>query len=139
MKGINEQSELIARRGELLAELFLQELNPFFVARNTAQDFGIDFFVGFRNPRGGINLVAIEVKVTERPVKGSFWLQRRVHEILANSNIPGLLLVIDVKENRYFYAQLGRVGTDVQGDFVAIELSEVDRSTRGALADRFSG
>ena len=55
---------MIARRAELLAELFLQELQPLFVAQSTGES-GYDFFVGFRNPKGGVNNILVEVKSTE--------------------------------------------------------------------------
>jgi len=61
---------IIGRRGELIAELFLQDLNPSFVAKPTT-DFGYDFFVGFPNSDGGINNYAVQVKATERPVPSS--------------------------------------------------------------------
>jgi len=59
----NSQSGLIGRRSELMAELFLQELNPKFLARPT-EDFGFDFLVTFKNPKGGLNTYGVEVKGT---------------------------------------------------------------------------
>ena len=54
MNNTQTNKQVISRRGELLAELFLQDLHPSFVAKPTA-DFGYDFFVGFPNTHGGIN------------------------------------------------------------------------------------
>ena len=97
------KAELLGRRGELLAELFLQELGAEFVARPTA-DLGYDFFVGFNNSDGGVDIAAVEVKATERPVQHRYPVQKRLFQRLANSNIPVLLLVVNVKDNRLFYA-----------------------------------
>ena len=62
-------TNLVARRGELMAELFLQELEPAFVAQPVT-DFAYDFFIGFSKPDGGINTYAVEVKATEQPING---------------------------------------------------------------------
>src|ERR1700728_1089139 len=90
--------EYVARRGALLAELFLEDLKPEFVARTTG-DVGYDFLVGFRNLRGGINNIAVEVKATERLVQNRFPLRRKLYQRFAYSNIPVLFIVVDVKDN----------------------------------------
>jgi hypothetical protein len=88
-----------------MAELFLEDLELAFVARTpVASDFGYDFFVGSPNSKGGINLTAVEVKATERVVSSYYVIDSRLFARLAYSNIPGLLLVADVKQNRLFYA-----------------------------------
>ncbi len=48
----NSQAYMFGRRGELITELFLQDLNPSFVAKPSS-DFGYDFYVGFQNANGG--------------------------------------------------------------------------------------
>ncbi len=68
MSEAKSRSLYVERRGELLAELFLQDLNPEFVARATG-DVGYDFLVGFRNSRGGVNNISGVVKTTERLVQ----------------------------------------------------------------------
>ncbi len=60
-------------------------------------DLSYDFLVGFTNPYGGINNYAVEVKTTECHVGSGYRLNAKQYEILANSNIPVILLVIDVK------------------------------------------
>lgn len=92
------------RRSELMAELFLQELGPEFVARSTADDFAFDFLVGFANKDGGVNTYAVEVKATEKPIKDTFCVPRDLFNRLAHSNIPLILLVVDVKRNQLYYA-----------------------------------
>lgn len=138
MKKTNNHGELIGRRGELMAELFLQELNPFFLARNTSAGFGVDFFIGFQNQKGGLNLVAIEVKATERPVKGRYQLSRHTYDLLANSNIPGLLLVVDVKENRLFYREIGPIEVDAEQRLITVEVTEANETNRQSLTERLS-
>jgi len=101
----NSQGYMIGRRGELIAELFLQDLNPSFVAKPTS-DFGYDFFIGFQNANGGINNFAVQVKATSRPVPSRFPINAKLYKLLAHSNIPALLLVVDVKQNKLFYAWL---------------------------------
>ena len=95
--------QLKSRRGELLAELFLQELKPSILARPT-DDFGYDFLVGFQNTKGGINNYIVEVKATENPLPPRFLIQKKLYDRLAHSNIPGILLVVDIKQNRLAYA-----------------------------------
>ena len=112
MKNTHANAQIIGRRGELIAELFLQDLHPSFVAKPTP-DFGYDFFIGFPNAYGGINNYAVEVKATERPVPSRFSLNTDVYERLANSNIPALLIIVDVKQNRLFYAWL--TPQDIEG------------------------
>lgn len=132
------ETQLVMRRSELLAELFLQQLNPSFVAKNTdLQDVGVDFFVGFKNPLGGTNLVAVEVKSTEHPVN-SYKLSKKTHNLLANSNIPGILLVVDVKQNRFFCSELGPRKLPSTQKFVSIELMEVHDGERRNLTERMS-
>lgn len=128
------KADMRGRRGELLAELFLQDLGAEFVARPTA-DLGYDFFVGFSNPDGGINIAAVEVKATDRPIQSRYPLQKRLFRRLANSNIPVLLLVVNVKENRLFYAlpgdYAGEEGT--AENTVLVPLTAVDESTKSEL------
>lgn len=118
---------MVEHRGELMAELLLQDLRPTFVAR-AARNLGYDFFAGFPNSKGGINVTAVEVKATDRPVPALFSINRHTYDRLADSNIPVLLLVADVKQNRLFYAlpqpggAIGRRGSDT----VAMPLVEID-------------
>lgn len=95
-------AELVGRRGELIAELFLQDLGADFVASPTAV-IGVDFFVAFANPAGGLNLALIEVKTTEHEAATAYPLPAKVHARLACSNVPGMLLVIDAKGNVVYH------------------------------------
>jgi hypothetical protein len=133
----SKNNEIVARRAELLAELFLQELKPEFVARSSA-DFGYDFLVGFRNPRDGINNVAVEVKSTEQPAGKQYPISRRLYDQWAYSNIPVLLLIIDVKENRYYYAWASPDVSSGAGDSktLRVELTEITDSTKAELLEK---
>ncbi|MCP4700821.1 MAG: DUF4365 domain-containing protein [Gammaproteobacteria bacterium] len=133
MNSKQSKAEIIERRGELIAELFLQDLNPSFVAKPTT-DFGYDFFIGFPNANGGINNYAVEVKATERPVSSRFSVKTTLYERLAHSNIPALLIVVDVKQNRLFYAWLTHEGTKKRCTHTTrIPVTEVDDAVKEKL------
>ena len=85
-----------------------------------------------------MNLVAIEVKATDRPVKGHYQISRRTHDLLANSNIPGLLLVVDVKENRLYYRELRPNEVAAERDSVAVEVVEMNQTAQRILTERLS-
>jgi len=120
-----DNGEFVGRRGELMAELFLQNLEPFYLARNNgSKDIGIDFLVGFLNSEGGLNLIAVEVKATEQPTK-RLQISKRTHKLLASSNVPGILLIVDVKENRYFYHAPSKVEDESGKNFVTVDLVDV--------------
>lgn len=128
------------RRGELMAELFLQELEPEFVAQSSADDFAFDFLVGFANKDGGVNTYAVEVKATERPIKDTFRVPRDLFNRLAHSNIPLILLVVDVKQNTLFYAWPSE-DSDVKPNVrtVALPLTRLNDESRAQLRAQMAG
>jgi hypothetical protein len=130
---------LTARRAELLAELFLQELKPEFIASSNG-DFGYDFLMGFLNPKGGINNVLVEVKSTEALHRKQYVINKRLYERLAYSNTPALLLVVDVKENRFYCCLLTPDVAIATGAFetVRVELTELDEKTKKELRQRLA-
>jgi hypothetical protein len=134
------RAEIIGRRGELLAELFLQDLQPAFVARSTT-DFAYDFFLGFANPYGGINISAVQVKATEHPVEARYRIQRSLYDHLAHSSIPALLLIVDVKQNRLFYAWPDMEVADAQRRVttITIPVLEIDKKVRQELREQLAG
>jgi hypothetical protein len=134
------EKPLVYRRAEVMAELLLQELSPMFVARNVDIDVaGIDFVVGFKNSKGGINVVAVEVKGTDKPVRERFVVGERTYRILSKSNIPALLLVVDVKTNRYYYnSDFSQPGTKVQVLFLSVPVCELDDQARMRLVEQLS-
>jgi Domain of unknown function (DUF4365) len=135
----HSHASLVGRRAELMAELFLQDLEPTFLARPTT-DLGYDFFVGFSNPRGGINTTGVVVKATPQRVPARFPVDIRSYHRLANSNIPGLFLVVDVKHNRLFYAWPAsdeHVGNGRHT--IALPVSEIDDVSKVQLRRRLTG
>jgi hypothetical protein len=46
----------------------------------------------------------VQVQATEQPVAAAVHADAEQYERLAYSNIPALLLVVDVKRNRLFYS-----------------------------------
>jgi hypothetical protein len=139
MTEAESHAQMIGRRGELLAELLLQDLTPTFVARSP-DDLGYDFFIGLPNSRGGINIAAVQVKATEKPVKPRFRIARRSYESLANSNVPVLLLVVDVKRNQLFYAMPGQDASADHGtaETVLVHLAEIDDDVKQELRSRLA-
>jgi hypothetical protein len=133
------RTRLVARRGELLAELFLQDFAPAFLAR-PSDDLGYDYLMGLSNPEGGMNFAAVQVKPTERPVSPRMPIRRDAYERMAHSNVPVLLLVVDVKRNRLYYAM---ADPDARADdgarTVVVELTEVDDGAKQELHSRLSG
>jgi Domain of unknown function (DUF4365) len=140
MTETRSRSELVGRRGELFVELFLQDLKPEFVARPTT-DFGYDFFVGFRNPRGGINIIAVEVKSTEQSILDRFPVQQNLYARWANSNIPVLFIVANVKENKLFYhwPSPDAFLESQESNLIKIQLTEIDENNKEELRSRLMG
>jgi hypothetical protein len=130
---------MIGRRGELMAELFLQELGATFIAKSTAPDIPYDFFIGFATANGGLNIYAVEVKATEQPISSRYPLRGRLVGYLANSNIPVLLLIVDVKRNRLYYTWGDSIATTPQYNggslTVMVPVIEIDDSVKTALRD----
>jgi uncharacterized protein DUF4365 len=134
MTETNSHADLIGRRSELMAELFLQELKPKFLARPT-DDFGFDFLVSFTNPKGGMNTFGVEVKGTDRDVSSSFAIDKGLYRRLVSSNVPGFLLVANVKQNKLFYSLLKADHSSVRGDAgrVLVPITEIDQHSRKEL------
>jgi len=93
----------VQRRSELMAELFLQRLRPIAVGRSTTDDLGYDFLVTFKNKMGGINTFGVQVKGTESAVSPSLVVDKKLHQRLTHSTIPGFVLVANIKQNVLLY------------------------------------
>jgi Domain of unknown function (DUF4365) len=128
------RANLVGRRAELLAELFLQDLKPAFLSRTSSVDIGYDFLIGFNNPRKGVNNIAVEVKATERSLPSRFPIDKRTYTRLAHSNLPALLLVVNVKQNEIYYAWLGALPLENNGhQVVSIPVRKIDEATKQEL------
>jgi hypothetical protein len=136
----HSQASLDGRRGELMAELFLQDLNPQYVARPAdSSAFGFDFIVAFANKKGGLNTFAVEVKSTSKPVGSTFTVRTRSYTALANSNPPVLLLVVNVKENAFYIAWPSDHpnASRLKGD-VRIPVTKIDSESKAQLLERLT-
>jgi hypothetical protein len=123
---------MVGRRGELLVELFLEELSPAFLVQST-EDFAYDYLAGFTNRNGGVNTFAVKVKATEQPIR-QFRLPRSEYTQLASSNTPALLMVADVKHNQLFYARIEQAEAVAPGkQFVEIPLAELNDQATAEL------
>lgn len=124
-----------------MAELFLQDLSPQFLVRPVEPDFLFDFMMGFANPNGGVNTIVVEVKAVERPVADEYVLSQALYEKLANSNVPAILLVVDVKLKQFYFAWLNDHKArrkPANGTTVRVPMTLINESTRAELIKRMS-
>jgi hypothetical protein len=128
----HRDAAFIGRRGELMAELFLQDLEPETIVRPKS-DLGLDFLVTFRNSKGGTNSFAVEVKSTGQDVQRSFGIDRKIYERLAHSNIPTLLLVANVKQNKLYSAWIDRHRSQSGARTVMVPVAPIDDRTKTEL------
>lgn len=133
MSAQGAKSQIAARRAQLMVELLLQDFEPEFISRPTSADVGYDLLAGFLNRKKGINTFAIEVKATERPPKGSVQILRNTFERFAHSNIPALLFVADVKQNKLYYAWLNAKKSS-GAPTVSVPLTALDDSAKAGLS-----
>jgi len=141
MNNTKSQAELVARRAELLVELFLQDLGATFVS-DPRSATGYDFIVAFPNGKGGTNLSAVEVNTTDRPIGHSYPLDKRWYKRLAHSNVPSLLLVVDAKQNRLYHAWLGegevkKLNSDART--VRVPVAPIDEAVKEQIRERLIG
>lgn len=131
---------LVGRRGELMAELFLDDLRPAFVARASAdmgRDAGYDYLVGFPNAAGGINTYAVVVKAAEE-TRPTVTVSREVYDQLRNSNLPTLLLAIDVKHNTLSYAWPGDDPVGGRRAAATLHVTVADETAKRTLRHRLT-
>lgn len=90
----------IQQRAAFLAEFFLRELNPKFLAQASFQGAVWDYLAAFKGKEGKLVNIAIQVKGTEAPILSEHvfpgppnWMGS------VNSNLPILVVVVDVKTN----------------------------------------
>jgi hypothetical protein len=133
MRTKRSTSSEIGHRAELIAQLFLQDLKPSYLVEPT-EDFGYDLLMGVPNAHGGINNFAVQIKATEEPVPPRFPIQTKLYVHSAYSNVPVLLLVVDVKQNRLYYAWL-TPGLEKTGDSrkVAVPVTEINDEVKEEL------
>ena len=94
----------VARRGELLAELFLIELKPDYVTpMRGGADLGFDYVAFFTKPDKSPIAIAVVVKTTERAINGRYPFPVAQLRQLRGGTLPILVLVIDVKHNEMYF------------------------------------
>jgi hypothetical protein len=93
----------ITKRGELLTKQFLFEIEPEdLIYTGDHADHLFDYMALFLKPDGSPVTIAIAVKATEEEIEGVYPFKISDLEKFKNSNIPVLILVIDVKRNKFF-------------------------------------
>jgi hypothetical protein len=93
----------VTKRGELLTKEFLFEIEPDdLIYTGDHADHLFDYMALFLKPDGSPVTIAIAVKATEEEIEGAYPFKVSDLEKFKNSNIPVLILVIDVKRNKFF-------------------------------------
>ena len=100
----------IGKRGVLLAKQFLLELEPqdiIYLGDSLSHSF--DYMALFLKSDGSLLTIGIEVKATEKQIKNVYDFQLSAIKKLKQSNIPVLIVVIDVKRNLFFFNWVKKV------------------------------
>lgn len=93
----------VEERGTLLAESFLLRLCPHELRIIRNSEVGFDYVAFFSKLDSAPVLVGVATKATEQEVNGGYAFQVAQLKRLQNSNIPILILVLDVKRNEIFF------------------------------------
>ncbi len=103
-----EFNTIKARRAELLVELFLEELNPLYLAKVNSEEkreLPFDYLVFLKK---GIALLAFGVLIKAYNEKSellkSVQISADEYAQLIGSNLPILIVAVDVKKNTFFPA-----------------------------------
>ena len=107
-----QKSELIGHRAELLAEMFLADCGAS-VTRSPSG--GFDFLAFFSPSEDDLQVIAVEVKSTESPIPKELAIDSKLLKRAARSNIPVLLLVVDVKQNKLGFAWIDQFASRANG------------------------
>lgn len=129
------REQMLSHRAELMAQLFFEELNPTFMSQPT-QDIGYDLLVGFQNKLGGINTFAVAVESTENLREKCFSVAEHKFLQIVRSNVPGILFVVDVKQNQIYYAWLS-AAYESKSKAISIPLSELNAEAKKKLHEQF--
>lgn len=93
----------VARRGELLAQQFLLDLQPDSVVACDGVNPPFDYIAFFTSADTTLVTVGIEVKATQQDFGGRYPFPTRHARVLLKSNIPVLVVVIDVKATQIYF------------------------------------
>jgi hypothetical protein len=94
----------VTKRGELLTKEFLFEIEPDdLIYTGDHAEHLFDYMALFLKPDGSPVTIAIAVKATEEEIQGIYPFKVSDLKKFKNSNIPVLILAIDVKRNQFFF------------------------------------
>jgi hypothetical protein len=93
----------VAQRAELLAEQFVLDIHPSSVIKNKIPGPPFDFLAMFMRPDDSPVVIGVEVKATQHEISGAYPFPAKQAVRLLHSNIPILILVIDVKSNDIWF------------------------------------
>ena len=93
----------VEERGALLAEGFLLELRPAELRIMQNSEVGFDYVAFFSKADSSPVLIGVEAQATEQKVNGGYPFQVAQLKRLQNSNIPILIVVLDVKRNEIYF------------------------------------
>ena len=101
MNDVKSNPWYVGERGELLAGVFLLDLNPEYLGRAIKQPAAYDYLATFKFSNDRLVTISVEVKATEKPLNDRhiLLLPRRQVEAMRSSNIPFLIVVADVIRN----------------------------------------
>ncbi len=129
-------AEIIGRRAELLARVFLEDLQPSFLASVETVDVPFDFLAGFLSSDGILMVAAaIEVKgasSVEENRRFPLHRSQRQLKLFRQSNLPLLYLIVDVKMNRFFYAWSDFLPDSRIANRIAIRLTPASSGSEGS-------
>ncbi len=132
------RSNLTGRRGEFACGDYSSKSSIRYSCHGRQpKDVGYDLLVAFANEKAGTSTFAVEVKSTQQPLGSHFSIQRSIYDHLAHSNVPGLLLFVDVKRSRLYYAWLKPSEKKGHGDTVSVPLVEINETTKEELKRQF--
>jgi hypothetical protein len=96
----------VARRAELLAQLFLEDMQPVTLLETTPDNCDFDFLLGLETPGHGVRHFAVEVKAVENLTRPEVTVSMPAKAIShwRGSNLPLVFLIVDAKQNRYYFA-----------------------------------
>lgn len=100
------KDEIIAQRGEFLAQSFLLDCGARLIE---SPDLAVDYLALFRENDESFQIAGVELETTERPLPDAITISAGLIARAARSNVPTLLLVIDVKLNKFAFAWLDEI------------------------------
>lgn len=99
----SSNAEIRARRGEILAQMFLGELGAVTLQEPVKS---LDFLGIFPGRSGGQVVMAVEVKTRDTEIGDTFPVSDSMRRVAEASNVPLLLMVIDVRRNTFRFGWL---------------------------------